>query len=48
MFENKKIKIKEELKTIVKRSARVLNLNIDDKAAEIIAKRSRRLVSQIR
>lgn len=32
----------EELKTIVKRSARVLNLNIDDKAAEIIAKRSRR------
>ena len=31
----------EELKTIVKRSARVLNLNIDDKAAEIIAKRSR-------
>ena len=32
----------EELKTIVKWSARVLNLNIDDKAAEIIAKRSRR------
>lgn len=32
----------EELKTIVKRSARVLNLNIDDKAAKIIAKRSRR------
>lgn len=32
----------DELKTIVKRSARVLNLNIDDKAAEIIAKRSRR------
>lgn len=32
----------EELKTIVKRSARVLNLNIEDKAAEIIAKRSRR------
>lgn len=32
----------EELKTIVKRSARVLNLNIDDKAAEIIAKRSRK------
>lgn len=32
----------EELKTIVKRSARVLNLNLDDKAAEIIAKRSRR------
>ena len=32
----------EELKTIVKRSARVINLNIDDKAAEIIAKRSRR------
>ncbi len=32
----------EELKTIVKRSARVLNLNIDDEAAEIIAKRSRR------
>ena len=32
----------EELKTIVKRSARVLNLNIDDKAAEITAKRSRR------
>ncbi len=32
----------EELKTIVKRSARVLNLNIDDKAAEIIAQRSRR------
>lgn len=32
----------EELKTIVKRSARVLNLNIDDKAAGIIAKRSRR------
>lgn len=32
----------EELKTIVKRSAIVLNLNIDDKAAEIIAKRSRR------
>ena len=32
----------EELKSIVKRSARVLNLNIDDKAAEIIAKRSRR------
>ena len=32
----------EELKTIVKRSARVLKLNIDDKAALIIAKRSRR------
>ena len=32
----------DELKTIVKRSARVLNLNIDDEAAEIIAKRSRR------